>query len=315
MSVYETIYKVMLAAPSGIGEMQPQVKEIIRTTVSRNRQILLAYPPKVGGTFMRTALIHLLSENYQSFLSRGSYANSDQSRDLYFPTILNQHIVQNARPAAAVMHLHMYPSRHVTDIIEAFDMPIVIATRDILDTLVSGVNGTEILENADAHVDDAIVTNGKPFHEMTLEERRHSVVNIVPVWYARFYGQWLRYDRECREKGKRPPLWLHYNELKDEPQQVLARMARHVDPANHYGEDQISKALALALMNKPAVRFNKGVSGRGRDYFTAEEQHTIFDIVSKAGEADLRRLGVLTEEASAKVAKPAKAAKSEKTPA
>ncbi len=297
MSVYEAIYKVMLATPTGTGVMQPQVKEIIQTTVSHNRQVLLAYPPKVGGTFMRTALINLLSENYQSYLSRGSYANLDQSRDLYFPTILSQHIVQNARPSAAVMHLHMYPSRHVTEIIEAFDIPVIIATRDILDTLISGINGTEILEQGDAYVDDTIVTNGKPFHEMTAEERRYSVVHNVSLWYARFYGQWLRYDRECRAQGKRPPLWLHYDELKDEPQAVLSRMARHADPRNHYDADQVSKALALSLMNKPAVRFNKGVSGRGYTYFTREEQQTIFNIVGKAGEDDLRRMGILSPEA------------------
>ncbi|MFT4077642.1 MAG: hypothetical protein QM647_19105 [Asticcacaulis sp.] len=303
MSVYEMIYKVMVAVPGGTGEMQQQVKDIIRGTKSHNRQIVLAYPPKVGGTFMRTALINLLNENYQGYLSRGSYANLDHSRDLYFPTILNQHIVQNSRPAAAVMHLHMYPSRHVTEIIEAFDIPVIIATRDILDTLISGINMTEGMEDSDVFIDDSIVSNGKPYREMTPDERRYSVVHNVPLWYARFYAQWLRYDRECQVQGKRPPLWLHYDELKDEPQTVLARMARHVDPANHYSEEQISKALALSLMNKPAVRFNKGVSGRGQNYFTREEQQTIFDIVSKAGVEDLRRLGVLSSEAQPTAAK------------
>jgi len=295
MSVYETIYKVMLTVPTGTGEMQPQVREIIHATKSNNRQILLAYPPKVGGTFMRTALITLLGEAYQSYLSRGSYANLDHSRDLYFPTILNQHIVQSVRPTAAVMHLHMYPSRHVTEIIEAFDIPVIVATRDILDTLVSGVNMTEDMEGSDVFIDDSIVGNGKPYREMTLTERRYSVVHNVPLWYARFYGQWLRYDRECRLQGKRTPLWLTYEELKDEPQGVLGRMARHVDPVNHYNEEQIRQALALSLMNKPAVRFNKGVSGRGRTYFTPDEQQTIFEIIGKAGVEDLRRLGVLND--------------------
>ncbi len=305
MSVYEAIYKVMLAVPTGTGEMMPQVKEIIRTTASHNRQTVLAFPPKVGGTFMRTALIILLGENYQSFLSRGSYANLDQARDLYFPTILNQHIVQNPLPSAAVMHLHMYPSRHVTDILEAFDIPVVLSSRDILDTLISGINMTEAMEeDANVFIDDSIITNGKPFREMSLEERRYSVVNYVSLWYARFYGQWLRYDRECQAQGKRPPLWLTYEELKDEPQAVLARMACHVDPKNHYSEDQINRALALSLVDKEAVRINKGISGRGSTYFTREEQKTIFDIVGMAGEADLIRMGVLNKDALAKVARP-----------
>jgi hypothetical protein len=307
MSVYEAIYKVMLAVPTGTGEMLPQVKEIIRTTASHNRQTVLAFPPKVGGTFMRTALIHLLSDNYQAYLSRGSYANLDQARDLYFPTILSQHIVQTPRPSAAVMHLHVYPSRHVTDMLEAFDIPVVLSSRDILDTLISGINMTEGMEEDESvFIDDSIITNGKPFREMSLEERRYSVVHYVSLWYARFYGQWLRYDRECRAQGKRPPLWLTYEDLKDEPQMVLARMARHVDPKNHYSEDDVRKALALSLIDKEAVRINKGVSGRGSTYFTREEQKTIFDIVGKAGEADLIRMGVLNEDAMARVAVPAR---------
>jgi hypothetical protein len=302
-SVYEAIYNVMLGVPAGTGEMQPQVRDIICSTKSHNRQIILAYPPKVGGTFMRTALVHLLTDNYQSYLSRGSYANLDQCRDLYFPIILSQHIVQNTRPTAAVMHLHMFPSRHVTEIIEAFDMPVIIATRDILDTLISGINMMEGMEDGDVFIDDSIVSNGKPYREMTPQERRYSVVHYVSLWYARFYGQWLRYDGECRAQGKRPPLWLRYDELKDEPQIMLGRMVRHADPVNHYSELQINKALALSLMDKPAVRFNKGVSGRGQTYFTDEEQQTIFDIVGKAGVDDLRRLGVLSPDAEMAVAR------------
>lgn len=293
MSAYEALCKVMMAVPRADGRMIDGVRDIIKAARSDNRQVLLAYPPKVGGTFMRTALIHLLAENFTSQLTRGSYANTDQSRDLYMPSLLEAHIQRPARPLATVMHLHMYPSRHVTEMIEAFDMPVIIATRDILDCLKSSIDMTTGMEASQDYVDDTIISNGKPYPEMTSDERRHSVVHTVTLWYARFYAQWLRYDRECQAESKPAPLWLRYDEFKEEPAAVLMRMARHVDPKHHYAEDAVNAALTRAMENKSEVRFNKGVSGRGGSHFSDVEKRTIYDILAKAGEDDMLRLGVL----------------------
>ncbi len=293
MSVYETLYKILTALPLPSGELQPFVKQTIQKTRSLNRQILLAYPPKVGGTFMRSALITLLSGHYDAYLSRGAYANTDQSRDLHFPTILNQHIVQSSPPRAAIMHLHMYPSRHVTEMIDVFDIPVIITTRDILDTLLSGINMADGMEKSGEAIDDTLVSNGKPYLEMTAEERRYSVVNNVSLWYARFYAQWLRYDQACREQGKRPPLWLRYDELIHEPEDVLARMARHVDPQYTYKAGQIKAALEKTFVNKAALRFNKGVSGRGHAYFSETEKQTIYGILENVDGPRMRELGIV----------------------
>ncbi len=293
MSVYELRYKVNLALPDPEGFMGAEVREILRTSLGKNKQILLAYPPKVGGTFMRTAVIHLLRGNYTAYLNRGSYANTDQSRDLYFPTLLDVHVDRSQPPAASVMHLHMFPARHLTEMIEAFDIPVVIGTRSILDCLRSSIDMTTGMEAEGEFVDDTLISNGKPYAEMTAEERRHGIVHTVPLWYARFYGQWLRYDRECEAQGKRRPLWLTFQEFKEEPAAVLARIARHVDPGNRYDAAAVDAALAKSLEKKAGLRFNKGVSGRGQGHFTDDEQRTIYATLAKAGEEDLLRLGVL----------------------
>lgn len=293
MTFHEILCQLMMTLPTADGRILPAIREIIATGRGPNRQILLAYPPKVGGTFMRAALIRLLENHYAASLVRGSYANTDQSRDLYLPSLLQLHMSRQPQPIAAVMHLHMYPSRHVTEMIETFEIPVVIGTRPILDCLKSSIDMTEGMEADGTDIDDAIISNGKPYVEMTAEERRHSVVHTVSLWYARFYAQWLRYDRECKAQMKPAPLWVRYDELKEEPVALLMRMARHVDPDHRYSETEANAALARSLEQKSELRFNKGVAGRGQAHFTPEEKRTIYDILAKAGEADLLRLGVL----------------------
>ncbi|MFT4251109.1 MAG: hypothetical protein QM608_01320 [Caulobacter sp.] len=293
MSIYEGVYKLMVSLPSAEGEIHEPIKAAIRSIRTPNLQVILSYPPKVGGTFMRTALIHLLGKHYQAGLSRGSYANSDHARDPYFPLVLNQHLVQGARPTASVMHLHMYPNRHVTDILETFAIPVVVASRNIFDSLVSLMDMHEKAEAEGRRMDDALLHSGRSYYDMSPEERRHSLVHIAPLWYARFYGQWLGHHQSRQAEGQDAPLWLHYEQLRTDPRSVLAAIAAHVDPDHAYTTDELDAALAWSLTDKERVRLNKGVSGRGEAFFTTAEKDAIRAILAPAGEEALSALGVL----------------------
>lgn len=293
MSIYEAIYRLMVSLPSSDGEIREPVKAAIRGAATANRQIILSYPPKVGGTFMRTALIHLLGKHYQAGLSRGSYANSDHARDPYFPLLLNQHLAQGPRARATVMHLHMYPSRHATDLLEVFGVSMVLASRNILDTLVSLRDMHEKAEADGRRMDDALLHSGRSYYDMTPKQRRRSLVEVAPLWYARFYGQWFDYQRRCQAEGRPAPLWLDYEALRTDPRAALARIAGHVDPDHAYTEAELDAALAHSLADKESVRLNKGVAGRGEAFFSAAEKQTIRAILAPAGEEALAARGVL----------------------
>ncbi|MBI1684475.1 MBL fold metallo-hydrolase [Caulobacter hibisci] len=293
MSIYERVYKLMVSLPSAEGEIHDPIKAAIRGVSTRNLQVVLSYPPKVGGTFLRTALVQLLGKHYQAGLSRGSYANADNARDPYFPLLLNQHLVQGPRPQATVMHLHMYPSRHATDILEVFGIPVVVASRNILDCLVSLMEMHEKAQAEGRPMDDALLHSGRSYYEMSPQERRHSLVHIAPLWYARFYGQWLDYQRRCLAEARRPPLWLHYEQLRTDPHAVLASIAAHVDPDHAYTTAELDAALEASLVDRDRVRLNQGISGRGEAFFSAAEKQAIRAILACAGEAALVELGVL----------------------
>lgn len=294
MSAYEAIYKIMSTMPVHTGEITAEMRGMITATKTKNIQTILAYPLKVGGTYMRVALIHLLSFHYQAHLSRGSYVAVGPNREPYFPLIFNQHVLTDTTPRAAVMHLHTVATQATTEIVEAFDIPVLIATRNIYDTLVSWANHQEKNLATGGYPDwDFLTENGKPFSEMTAEERRHGLVHFAPLWYARHYGSWLRYSKACMEKGIHPPLWMRYEDLVERPVDLLMAIIQHVDPVHTYSREQAQAALQLAMQDKEAVRFNKGVGGRGDAYFRAEEKQVIYDIIKTAGEPDLIELGVL----------------------
>lgn len=283
--------------PQSDGTIQPDVQSVVQNHKTPNKTIVLAFPLKVGGTFLRTALIHLLAKNYAAFLSRGSYASTDQSRDLYFPSVLNVHVTATQKPTAAIAHCHMYATLPVTSIIETFDIPIVVNTRNIFDTLFSYF---EMLEKdkdvGKVATDDFVLQTYTGYHQLSAEDRRWHLVNVAPVWYSRFYAYWIRYTEKCEQQGIREPFWTTFNGLKDNGVALLSEIAKHVDPQNTYSPEEAEVAFTKAVSNKEQLRFNKGVSGRGVAFFNDDEKATIRKLMAGSDsiyQGQLEKLGVL----------------------
>lgn len=288
MSVYQTLYQLVTAATGTDGQLQEQGKTVVKNTQTNNIQCLLANPPKVAGTFVRGVIITLLEENYQSFLSRGSYASTNQARDLYFPTVLNQHIVARPTPTAAVMHCHLLPNFPNQNTIQLFNIPTAVVSRNIFDTLVSYFDMMEKLPRESAS-NDIIYDITTRYHDLSEDQKRYFLVNMAPMWYLRFYSAWLEYTETAAKK----PLWLRYDELKSNPVKFIGRLAKHYDPNNHYSKKKIQNSLDQMTKDKDKLRYNKGVSGRGDAFFTEKEKQTITDIMSFNGTSALEKLGVL----------------------
>lgn len=291
MSDYELFYKLQKAVPNADGSFQEEIKEIIRFLPQRNLQCLLAFPPKVAGTFLRTVVMKLLGLNYQSFLSRGAFANVANLHDLYFPSILNQKLVEDETPLAAVMHLHLDAERHTVELAEMFDIPVVIGARNIYDTLLSAKN---MCDARDPSERDSASDLGVPWLELSEEMRRYMLVHVLPARYARFYGGWLRYAFECTQRGVRGPLWVRYADVIDQPVALIAEIMRHVDPAHVYPDEVIAEVHRQVKEMKGAVRIHAGIAGRGEAFFTPEEKRIIYRTLQTAGEEVLLALGVLT---------------------
>lgn len=296
MSAYENLYNIIQKLPQSDGDVHPDVKATLSNFKTNNIGAIMAFPVKVGGTFLRTALIHLLSKHYQSYLLRGSYASTDQSRDLYFPSILHHYVNSLGKPSAMVAHCHMYATKPVTSIIELFQIPVLVNARNILDTLLSYTEMVEKMhKNGEPISDDFILQTHTNYSHMSEDERRWHIVNVAPIWYSRFYAYWIRYTEDCQRRGIQAPVWTNFQELEKEPAQLLSKIAALVDPGYSYSQAEVQAALDQALSVKDKLRFNKGVSGRGAKYFTTDEQDKIHKLMATTPEKTktLEELGVL----------------------
>lgn len=296
MTIYQNLYQLIQTLPETDGGIHTTVKNSLDTLQTTNIGAIMAFPVKVGGTFLRTALIKLLSKNYTSYLGRGSYASTDQSRDLYFPSILHHYVNQGERASALVAHCHMYATKPVTSIVELFKIPVLVNTRNILDTLVSYNDMVSQMHRDGIPItDDFILQTHDNYADMSEEERRWNLVNVAPIWYSRFYAYWIRYTETCIANGTQAPFWTKFDELRQEPEQLLSSIVKIVDPANTYTKKEIRSTLKATLAVKDKLRFNKGVSNRGEKYFTAEEQKTIHNLMASTTnhKEKLIELGVL----------------------
>jgi hypothetical protein len=285
MSAYQTLYNMIQTLPDPDGTLKSNVKSVIDNHKTNNISVVLAFPLKVGGTFLRNALIHLLGKNYSAGLVRGAYASTDQSRELYFPSVLHHHVTQSEKPMASVSHSHMFATKPVTCILEAFKIPVIVNTRNIFDSLLSYY---EMLEK-DAGLgfvagNDFVLQSHSNYHDMSPDERRWHLVNVAPIWYSRFYAYWIRYTDNCTERGIRQPLWTTFDELKDNPVPLLAKFAEYVDPNNEYSEKEVTAAYQKSVGNKKQLLFNKGKTGRGPKFFDADEQKAILRLMGQRPE-------------------------------
>lgn len=294
---YQTLYSMTISLPTSQGVINGHSLKLIQGKKSTNNVILLAFPVKAAGTFFRTALMNCLAKKgWVVKFERGSYASTAQHRDLYYPSFVSHHVTDYQTPHAFVCHCHVHATLPNTSIIDTFQIPTVIATRSIFDTLLSYY---DMLENPSSSQDairaDFIIRSGKPYEDLTDEEKHWHLVNIAPVWFARFYRTWFDYTNQCLSDGRPAPLWFSFEQFKDNHTDVFKRALELADPGNRYSEQEIETAYQETYENRSSLRFNKGVKGRGEDFFSENDKARITQLLGAEGAfADhLNSFGVL----------------------
>lgn len=276
------------------GQFDPKTRATLEHLRGPARQALLAYPMKVGGTFMRSAMVYILEKRFNAIIDRGRFARSEEPIEMYYPAFLMQYLTQTTPPQMTIYHLHMYPTTTHTNLIDVLQIPVILASRNILDTLVSLYNMVLPSGVPEGGVNN-LLSGGKLLENMSLEEIRHNLVVHATFWYAQYYVRWLDYCQNQENKGGPVPIWQTYDRLVSEPDQLLADMANHIDPEGQYSKKEAFLALSrLESVDDKTVRKNKAVSGRGAAFFTHAEKNAIEKAVrSTVPEDGIDRLGLL----------------------
>lgn len=295
MTYHSDLINILQATPNQWGDPSDALKGIIGGNDKGNVQLLFAFAPKVGGTFLRTVFQHLgTAKNFQSDISRGSYASGNQMRDIYYPSLLAQHLstYPEKRPGLHLMHLHLLANDPNCRLIELFNIQTIIMRRNLLDTLTSFFDHRE--RDADLRSEDPILNLGTLYKNLDIQDKKKAIIAFALPWYLQFFITWREYSNYCRNEGLSEPFWTSFGDLKDNPHQIVMKAVEKLDLKMDVREYDVKKAFKKTTEQEDGtVRFNKGVDGRGLEFFSKDEQGDIDRIIDIVGRDAIEAEGLL----------------------
>jgi len=219
------------------------------------RSIVLVFPPKAAGTYLRSAAIVASS----GALVRTVYAQGGRDASFYLPTFLLYYA--GGFPARTmVTHVHMQAlpaNRHFMD---ALGLKPVIMVRAIPDMLASYWDMLDSDLSPDNWLNAQVPDH---FADMTHQAKGDFLIDMFGPWYASYYASWLDYADAAPGRV----LVLDYDDFRADPAAVLERLLAHSGVPRDRAHCR--QALDAVWEDRQAFRFNQGVSGRGAERFTA----------------------------------------------
>jgi hypothetical protein len=252
--------------PDNDGAYSPVQLAYLNGLGARRPAVVLAFPPKTAGTFLRTAAA-LATEGE---VLRLGYAQGSRDTQLYLPTLLAYYLGGFCHgPMVAHIHMQAFPPN--TALLEALDIRPIIMVRNIADMLASY---WDMLEMSRALNQGINCTIPQDFCDLDHTRKADFIVEVIAPWYAGYYGTWLDYvaknpDRVCV---------LNYADFVREPAKVLMDLLDHAGVARNLAECQ--RAIDAAWSERYGLRFNKGLEGRSPQYFSFSHLERIGRLLS-----------------------------------
>lgn len=219
--------------------------------------VVLAFPPKAAGTFLRSAIISAIGGQ----LVRTVQAQGGRDATFYLPIfILYYTKAIPSRPL--VTHVHMQALMANRLFIEALDLQPVIMIRSIPDMLTSYLDE---LEDQPLRPDKWLNIKVPDQYPRFSDERKGDfIIDMVAPWYLSFYSTWLNYAQTDDRV-----LILDYDVFRAAPAHSLETVLAHSRLPR--SPEQCQAAVAEVWEQRAIFRYNKGISGRGYSRLTASQ--------------------------------------------
>jgi len=221
------------------------------------RSVILAFAPKAAGTYLRSAAIVAAD----GVLVRTCHAQGGRDASFYMPIFVRY--FAGGHPAKTlVTHVHMQALPANQRFIEAFDLKPVIMIRAIPDMLASYAD----MLAADPLMPDNWLNIAVPqnYAALTREQKSDFLIDMMGPWYASYFATWLDFAASDPRV-----LVLDYGEFLADPVSVLMRLLDHSGLPR--SRQVCQGALDGIWEDRGSYRYNRGVSGRGRERFTPEQ--------------------------------------------
>lgn len=252
------IIEAIFALPAPDGRFETKTAALTRRLSVQRRAVILAFAPKAAGTFFRSAAV--IAADGQ--LVRAVHAQGEREAQFYLPTFLD-YFRGKVTPYTLVGHVHMQAFAANRHFIEAFDLKPVVMKRSIPDMLASY---WDMLRNDPAsRLEGLNCRIPRAFPDMTRETQAEFLIDILGPWYASYFATWLAYAEESPGRV----CLLDYNAFVADPAAALRTALAHCGIVR--SAKICRAAIAESWRDRGEMRFNKGVSGRGHDHFSAEQ--------------------------------------------
>lgn len=245
----------VFARPLTDGSFEPPVRDYLRRVFARRPFLLLAFAPKCAGTYFRQAAINALNGH----LVRMCHAQGGRDGTLYLPNVLVSCLDESA--PTTVTHLHMQALAANRHFIEALGLRPVIMMRNIADMLASFL---DMLERDPVAREEGLNCQiPENFCDMDRDSKLDFMIDVIAPWYASYFATWKSFMDDAPDTV----CVLRYRDFCDDPAKTLLRAISHAGlPTTLF---RCQKSLEDIWHLKENYRFNQGIRGRGKDYFSS----------------------------------------------
>lgn len=259
---------VIFHPPRSDGRFEGEQAAYLAEISKRRPSIVLTFAPKAAGTYLRTAAI--IAADGQ--IVRTVHAQGGRDAQFYLPTFL-AYYRGGVTPYTLVTHVHMQALPANRYLIDALSLKPIIMLRSVPDMLASFLD--MLVNDENARIEGLNCTIPADFTQMNHEARADYVIDMVAPWYASYFATW----RDYVESDPHRTHVARYRDFLEKPGKVLQHLLEHAGVPQ--SRKQCEDALKIAWADRSTLRYNKGVAGRGAEYFTKEQRERITRLLSR----------------------------------
>lgn len=267
LPIQPDIAEAIYTQPNPDGSFAPVQQYLFRTLGATRTAIVLAFPPKAAGTFLRAALIKAVDGQ----LVRIVHAQAGRDATPYLPTLL-RYYDGGVPDKTLVTHVHMLALPANLQLLSAFGIKPVIMVRSIPDMLASYWDMLETDNYALNYGLNSHVPSN--FRALPRNAKADFIIDILAPWYVNFYAGWIAYSRTAPETV----LVVDYGAVQQNAAAVVEDVLKHVGLPRD--AETCKAAVAYAWQLRDSLRFNKGKSGRGTSYFRPAQLNRLSRMMS-----------------------------------
>jgi len=233
------------------------------------RHLFIACVPKSASTFLKNLLLNVTG--YRDLFT--VYAAGQTEHEIYLPTL------REAAHLDTVTQQHCRASDANIHLMQAFGIRPVVLVRNIFDSVMSLLD----FYNQGAFQTSYFRADWPLLDDETKVDLL--IENVIP-WYFQFAASWAQAEKQERLEV----LWLSYEDLvADKPSRVLEVLKFYGLGASRRGVEERIREIES---EERKIRFNKGVTGRGRSGLNDRQKEQIRRLTKYYPSTDFSRLGL-----------------------